>query len=384
MTKVLHTADWHLGHNRTSTQHICNNIIRYIVPYISKIDIMFIAGDMFDKSLSVDSIEARLTLELLITLCQEAEKYGTKIRILKGTHLHDKYQLETLSTIFNGFPKLDAKYFNTMTYEQIEDLGISCYYIPDIDNLPYRSFDNILTKITSDLRMYNTDTVDYMIIHGTFEFCGIIAKHTPIVYNSNIIERFVTKHVLVGHIHPQMSKNKILYAGSFDRLSFAEEHNVKGFWYIENDIPTFVTNDNALIYTTIDLTSVPEKDIHKHIKNHIESHMVIGHIQMYLRCKLSKSSNLSNLKHSIRHYIQTTFPHVKVEFKILSTTEEDEQSTMLYSANDTKLSPLSTSTIVDMVYQDLYEKYPVITKSFVQQMLSKKDFLITHDIPMKE
>ena len=134
LIKYLVISDIHLGHNINRTEYIVNNLRDYIFKNkkFKDLDIIFIAGDIFDRLLnpsSNDMIVSCVWLTELVKFCKERK---IKLRILEGTPSHDWKQAKLISNIIEKLNiEIDYKYVDTLFIEDMEDLGLSILYIPD-------------------------------------------------------------------------------------------------------------------------------------------------------------------------------------------------------------------------------------------------------------
>jgi len=87
-------------------------------------------------------------------------------------------------------------------------------------------------------------------------------------------ERYLSiteRYIFIGHVHNPSRYKRILAQGSFDRLCFGEEED-KGHYRVECDIEnpeldkvTFVVNEGACRFDTIDITKFTLEEAEKHI-----------------------------------------------------------------------------------------------------------------------
>ena len=252
-------SDLHLGHSKNTAVEIIKNL-KAAFPdnsETSDLDIIFIAGDVFDTLLNLsddDVYEIDAWIAYMLNLCA---KHNITLRILDGTKSHDWYQSERFISILkiicasgHGLP-VDAKYIKELTIEYIEKYDINVLYVPDEIN---STTEKTLEQVKELLIAKGLTQVDYAILHGAFSFqfpeyvkCQ---KHDQDAYLS-----LVKELIFIGHIHTYNKYDRIIAQGSFDRLCMGEE-GPKGHVRVKvvdgkHNI-VFVENKNAKIFKSID------------------------------------------------------------------------------------------------------------------------------------
>lgn len=71
---IIHIGDIHFGNIRVSTQLTTYQLNKYAIPEIEKADIVFIVGDVFDMSISLNSTDAHVVIEFFLNLFKILEK----------------------------------------------------------------------------------------------------------------------------------------------------------------------------------------------------------------------------------------------------------------------------------------------------------------------
>jgi hypothetical protein len=252
-------SDIHLNHRKTDTQFIISNLNEYLSndEYLVKIDLLFLAGDVFDCLLTLaeeNSVYIDIWIAGLLSLC---EKHNVILRILEGTPSHDRRQSQRFETIFEIQKRrlsstLDFKYIDELSIEKIDKLGISVLYIPD----EWRhTTEETLVDVKKLLLKENLTQVDYCCMHGLFEHQRPQGIKSIPTHNAQEYLSLVKYLIFIGHIHLYSQFERIIAQGSFDRLSHNEE-KAKGFvtatiakdgtYRVE-----FVENKTAKKYVTI-------------------------------------------------------------------------------------------------------------------------------------
>lgn len=171
--KYLVISDIHLGNERNTTKEIIANLDTYFDNYnptsqFADLDILFIAGDLYDKLLdfsSDDIHEITLWLSRVVKFCS---RNSIKLRILEGTPSHDWQQsriIETLDSLLTV--KTDIRYISTIHIEYLKDLGIHILYVPDEATSSAELTFTIVKKLMAELKI---EQVDIAIMHGMFDY----------------------------------------------------------------------------------------------------------------------------------------------------------------------------------------------------------------------
>ena len=259
--KALHLAvisDIHLGHKRNSTSEIIANL-RCAIPddaKTSELDILFLAGDVFDDLLNLPDTDVLEISAWIVNLLYICKKHGILLRILEGTPSHDWKQ----SQLFLMLEKItnsgaDVKYISDLSIEYIERFGINVLYVPDEWDSP----ENTLKQVHELLRAKGLEKVDYAIMHGQFEFQLPAHVKAP-KHDSASYLAIVKELIFIGHVHLHSRYDRIIAQGSFDRLSHGEEGakgHVRAVVYLDGrkDI-IFVENTTAKKFVTIKVTDM--------------------------------------------------------------------------------------------------------------------------------
>jgi hypothetical protein len=250
-------GDVHLGAKNTETVHILKNLKDHLFKdgYLKDKDLVIIEGDFFDRLLILPDpnvTEIKIWVNSFLRLCK---KFDVMVRVLEGTPSHDWEQSKMFIEINEmGLIGADIKYFKTLDIEHIDKFGIDILYIPD----EWRpETEDVWLDVNKLLNKKDLKQVDFTVMHGAFDYQ--LPPHVPAP--THVPENYlsITKYfVFVGHVHKFSQYERIIAAGSFDRLKHKEEED-KGF--VEAVINkngshkiTFVTNKNAKIYKTFSCT----------------------------------------------------------------------------------------------------------------------------------
>lgn len=249
-------SDIHLGNKRTKTYFIITNLNKHLVTdeFMASIDILFLAGDLYDEELASYSTEYNQIGSWLARLLRKAHRYGVIVRLLEGTRSHDRGQGVQMQMLAEAYAKVgkqvDFHYASELSIEYIEKWSLHVLYVPD-DLSPNPQ--DTLDQVKQLLRQHKLQRVDLAIMHGQFPHqipagIGHIPMHNPEEYSK------LARLIFIGHVHTASVWQNIYAQGSFDRISHAEELP-KGFYRtVMNDesyTVTFIENPDAAIYKTI-------------------------------------------------------------------------------------------------------------------------------------
>jgi len=311
--KYLVLSDIHLGHKNNKTINIVNNL-KYFFKVNHKsfktLDVIFVAGDIFDRLLSPNSEEYILAVEWITELAVYCKVHNIKLRILEGTPSHDWKQARVVESVLDRLElTIDFKYIQTLMIERMDDLKTTILYVPD--EYKHKSSET-LVEVRQLLNKEKLEQVDIAIMHGQFNYqlpIMLESSHDETSY-LDIVKYFIS----IGHIHTSSVFQRIVAQGSFDRLTHGEEET-KGAMLLTTGInPTyeFIPNTRATIFKTVDIRS----SFH-----HLET--IVNAIKglpkgSFIRVLASKGDDVKNtLKELQSRYIDYTF-------KIMYDTKDDE------------------------------------------------------------
>lgn len=261
---IASISDIHLGHRRNPTRSIIQNLE---VAFgnnaeTAKLDIIFIAGDVFDNLLTVpddDITDIKFWITKLLTICKT---HDIVLRVLEGTPSHDWKQSRLFETI-NEITQInaDVKHVTALSIEHMDRFGIDVLYVPDEwESSTDKTFEQVLALMSDR----GISKVDFAIMHGQFDYQlppGIKAqKHNVDNYLS-----IVKEYIFIGHVHIFSVHQRAIAQGSFDRLSQGEEGPKGHVRVFYNDVGEssvkFIENKNAKIFKTIDVTGLSQDEL---------------------------------------------------------------------------------------------------------------------------
>lgn len=268
--KAVSFGDVHLGLPSNPAPRIIDNIRKWLHPVIKRgdIDVVFIAGDLFDRLLFLNDPyigEIDSWLVEFITLCALT---NTELICLEGTPRHDRKQskrLEHLHSLFSD--KCKFRYIQTLTIEYVESIRQYVLFVPDVIR---DSAQTTINDIRVLMREMGIEKVGTAVMHGEFKYqLPIVSKHS---HDESDYEAIVEHVILINHVHTFSTKGKIIAPGSFDCTA----HGFKGQFgavevTYENGGVSYkrIINKTAMPYIKVKLLDGPE-NIEKAVTKAVE------------------------------------------------------------------------------------------------------------------
>ena len=256
--KILHTADWHLG--KTLAGYSLINDQAFILHNLKKllreenIDILIIAGDIYDKS--VPSIEAirlldnflyEVTTETNAKVLAIAGNHDSAARLAFGNRLYQSQGLHIIGEFESTLPKLTFA----------DDFGsVNFFFLPyfslekamHVFDLKFKNLSEAFAAIINHNKPnIKTNERNILIAHGFFSYfqqvknafseLDVIDSELPIggmdIIDIGPAEFF--DYIALGHLHcaQKVAKDHIRYAGSLLKYSIAEAAQNKSVTIIE-------------------------------------------------------------------------------------------------------------------------------------------------------
>jgi len=249
-----------------------------------EVDMVVIAGDLFDRKVMFNSDAAMLALKFvgrIVDLMHDDLTDGHKpVRILKGTRTHDHDLLNTFNFMDKG---KNVEVVNTITGEEVVP-HFNVLYIPEeypVDWQEYYS-DWLACTETEIEAESESPAWDVIFLHGMIDFEAhssiVIDSERPVhsapVFPTDVLlaSGYVT---IAGHVHvPSSRQDRIFYCGSYTRFAYGEDHP-KGWIRLEYDAEIGaskvlrIENTAAPEYKTVRLSEVydPEADVDENVKS---------------------------------------------------------------------------------------------------------------------
>jgi exonuclease SbcD len=250
--KILHTADWHLGHrlHEFSQLEEQNLFLNWIESYIieNKIEVLLISGDVFDTgSPSNQSLELYYSflVKLNATCCQSVIITGGN-HDSPGTLNAPKHLLNALSIKVVGKATEDIKdevftigvhgeqvIIGAVPYLRDQDIrrAVAGETFDELSDRYKKALINHYTKIATYCDSINKNKVPVIAMGHLFAIGGSVSDSEQNIYVGTLghigAEDFpkTIDYIALGHLHrPQIigGNTKIRYSGSPHILGFSE------------------------------------------------------------------------------------------------------------------------------------------------------------------
>lgn len=260
--RVASIHDVHLGHHRTKASDVSRRLISQLTKeYIMSLDALFIPGDFLDRNLLFSDPTTLDVLDTMAYIIETCSRYNVTIMIVKGTPSHDGDQMEHFTKLcWHLKAPITCYYEKDMCIRYDEHLGIHVLFVPD----EWASREDMYIEAVRLLNEHNLEQVDFIIGHNQFgyQFSDTLRDRISHLKEEDWC-KLVKYHGFFGHVHVRSQFDKILVAGSYDRLTHGEEQP-KGFLdvtYYEDGSHEikFIENKEATFYKT--LTLLKEYDV---------------------------------------------------------------------------------------------------------------------------
>jgi len=280
-------SDIHFGSNNNKTIDIINHLNLFFKKYdkvLRKLDMLFIAGDIFDRLLSSSSADNINATEWLTSLIYYCKKNNIKLRVLEGTPSHDNRQAILITKVLSRLKiDVDFKYIDTIHIEYLTEYNINILYVPDEI---HHDADMVLNDVKVLMEEKGIDKVDIAVMHGAFKY-QIPVIDLPYMHNEQEYLQLVRYYISVGHIHIMSIYKRILAQGSIDRMSHNEEGN-KGAMLIKitkdgESSYKFLINDNATIFKSINVETEEVNELIKFLDMELKKYPMDSHIRLMLK-----------------------------------------------------------------------------------------------------
>jgi DNA repair exonuclease SbcCD nuclease subunit len=259
--KLVFIADIHIGSRPDIKSYYEKELSNFIKEMnIYNPDIIFLAGDLFDKKLYADSEYIKYGIKFVRELYNNTT---SRICIINGTYEHER---ETIN-LFIPYSDNRLKIYKVAMIDYIDNMNI--LFIPEeyVDKTTY--YKDLLDK-----------KVDITVGHGAFSFAGFYFKENRHKKNYVVFETDDFKNSIIGavfgHVHTRTKSKNCQYVGSFSRDSFGEEED-KGYLIIEYDcvnkkkiLEKFIKNKEAPLYNTINADKIPFDNITNYLLKEIK------------------------------------------------------------------------------------------------------------------
>lgn len=324
--KVASISDIHLGHHRTRTPFILDNLRRAFPDNdeTGELDLIFFAGDVFDRLLSFASEDVQEITFWLMELFDICRRRDIMVRVLEGTPSHDWKQSRIFTTVNRLMgEKVDLKYVDTLSIEHIPRFDMTVLYVPD--EWAENDADTTWKQVNDLMRSLALDKVDFACMHGMFTYQHPVSSHA-----CHVMDRYlsiVRHYIFIGHVHNRSQYERILAQGSFDRDTHGQEAP-KGHYRVtveegQDDVIEFVENYGAKIYMTIDLAGLPLDKALWNLKK-LQDYPDGSHFRLVTRRDDELFSSMATVRETYPQYVWTTqLEDLKTQETSLQQEEED-------------------------------------------------------------
>ena len=252
--KILHTSDWHIGKkvNEISMLESQEYIFEQIYEIIKseKIDVVVVAGDLYDKPI-VDVASIKFLNNALVKIVEEC---GCKIILISGNHdSAERLSFVSEFLINSGIyieGKFDGKINKIILKDEFGDINF--YPLSYFDEVYIKHLyddENIKTSDDALKKIMNETKVDYserniFIGHGYFSNKNgdkmvesdserRLSIGGQEVMDASVLEKF--DYVCLGHLHAaqKIIHDHIRYSGSIMKYSFSEMKQKKSVTIVE-------------------------------------------------------------------------------------------------------------------------------------------------------
>jgi len=343
--RYLVVSDIHFGHNNTPTLDIAQKLEKMIFNE-KDIDIIFIAGDLFDRLLDFNEPAAHEVIEFGNKLIVHCVKNKIVLRILEGTPSHDWKQSNIFEVINKNLNNAcDFKYIQRLSIEYMEKFNLHILYIPDEWTHDHSDLER---QIEVELNRHGISEVDIAILHGLFNFQDV-SGNIPFKFKEDYFLKLVKHYIHVGHIHTHSYYDRIIAQGSFDRLRHGEEES-KGYVIAQidtdnpkNDLWVFRENFQAHIYKSI---TIGKKTSIERLKAKI-SKLPVG---SYVRLIIDKD-----------HPLYFSIDQIKNEFPLIhfskkSNTKEEVKREVNFKKLDIVTETLTPESLEEKIMNEFKER----------------------------
>lgn len=348
-------SDIHLGARSTTAQEILRHLRIFFDNFsdnsqFSKIDVLFIAGDLWDDTVVFSDSTIGDFIVFFRTMLSWCARNGVIVRILEGTPRHDRLQGMTVSKLAESFGlDIDFKYVPTLSMEHIEKLDLNVLYVPDECRPSAQIVENDVDALLAEHRL---EKFDIAIMHGMFKHqMGEIpmnAAISPKIHREEFYLDRVKHYINIGHVHTASQFSRILAQGSFDRLKHGEEQP-KGAYLIKQVSETewshfFIENKEAKLYKTIVVKGTLEKSLEtiaKAVKK-------LPH-GSYVRIEAVAGHPIFQGFETLRR----TYPLFVFSKKAVSEDEKKKEGTAALSPTDYVPVILNRSTLTEAIFGEI-------------------------------
>lgn len=372
LTKDIHylvISDLHLGHQKNPTASVISRLKNYLEQCLAQypLDILFIAGDVYDRLLEFPSQEGTEIIfwsDWLITFCF---RNSIKLRILNGTPSHDWAQSKIFDTInrIKG-TNADVLYIDKLMIEYIVDLDLYVLYVPDEwSETAERTFEDVRKQLNTIQRSF----VDIAIMHGMFTYQMPMLSFNQIAHLEQNYLSIVKYFISIGHVHTFSIFDRIVSQGSFDRNAHGEEELKGGvvFHLKQNSESSFhfIENKEATFFITLNIKAKTIEEVIEYISKKTKKWPVGSHCRLKAKKSHPAFSAIEELK---KRFIDLFITRCVIE-------DKDNLTTPLFTAQQNEYSALTITkdNIADLLINGIVIKKKRSDEQLKQLQLQLKN-----------
>lgn len=277
--KIAVCGDIHLGHARTPTSLIINNLKQYFLNpvVLDGVKLLVFEGDVFENLLDLPDLCVGDIQEFAAYCVRLAAQMNIVFLVLEGTPLHDRKQ----SRIFvqqnerlreMGYKPAELYYVETLSILRVESLGLDILCVPDECN---HTTQETQTQVDALLKSKGLTQVDYAVMHGCFRYQVPQISKDHIKFDEDFFLERVKYLIFIGHIHQASRYERILASGGYDRLCHGDEVVKGGLLCTVRPDGTWtartIENKGAMTYKTVTCMDADLEDsftrLQKAVKN---------------------------------------------------------------------------------------------------------------------
>lgn len=336
--RIGSASDIHLLHRKNHTADIITNLNReFSDEILSSLDILILAGDVFDDLATANSPDMIDVDFWIVRLLRKCKQYNIVLFVLEGTPGHDREQSLRFVTL-NKLTEIDAelRYIDDLTIRYEERFDMNFLFVPDEwgDKDP----NNTLAAVKDLLKAKGLDKVDFAIMHGQFDYQMPAHFKIPCHDSSEYLK--IVKHLIfIGHVHTFSQHERIIAHGSFDRLAHGEE-SPKGWVTVDVTLATneydikFRENKLAKTFTTLNCIGYAPEDIIARVDKE-----VIGlREDSHLRIEAESTNPL------YEHWTALKIRHPLIHFEKLPREQKEEKTSEVVNPEDEVYVPVIISS----------------------------------------
>lgn len=231
------------------------------------LELLVIAGDYFDKKLSVVDSPTYFAIQFFRELMNICDQNKIIVRMIQGTRSHDLNQLQIFKPEENEKLHYDFKIIETAQEENIN--GFNVLYLPEEYPENHKDY---YAPFKDEGKEYNAifghGTWDFVALPGQIEKSDIPGVAPVFIYKewkNTVKNGFIS----FGHIHGRNTYGKkIFYSGSFTRWGYGERgpRGFTSFYYdLENksyDV-NYIDNIEAPSFDVLEVKTLEIEDVEK-------------------------------------------------------------------------------------------------------------------------